>query len=404
MERFDIIAQGEEIVSGALVDSNSARICTRLGEVGLVPGRITAVGDVLDDLVSAFREAAARSRVVVSTGGLGPTSDDLTAEAVARAFDRPLREDPVALAQIEARYASRGRTMPPLNRKQAMLPDGARVLENTLGTAPGFLVEVAGSVIHCLPGPPFEMRPMLDRWVVPDVAARFSLPPRRTIVLRCFGMPESVAAERMAGFARDGVEIGYRAAMPEVHVKLHVSPGVDTEPLLDEARARLGDVVFGVDTGDLASVCHHHLQRRGETVAVAESCTGGRLGAMLTAMPGASRTFVGGALVYANREKIRQCGVPSALLDVHGAVSEPVARALAEGMRAACETTWGLSVTGIAGPDGGTPEKPVGTVWVACAGPNGTSTRLVRAPYDRERVMAFAAGNALDLLRRATVG
>jgi nicotinamide-nucleotide amidase len=349
-----------------------------------------------------FRESAGRARVVVSTGGLGPTSDDLTAEAVARAFGLSLREDAEALAQIEARYAARGRAMPPLNRKQALLPEGARVLENLLGTAPGFAVEAGDSVIYCLPGPPFEMRPMLERWVVPDVTARTSVVPRRTVVLRCIGIAESNAAERMIGLARDGVEIGYRAAMPEIHVKLHVPPGVDPAPFVADARARLGDVVFGVDTGDLASVCHHHLQRRGETLAVAESCTGGRLGAMLTAMPGASRTFVGGALVYANAEKTRQCGVPTSLLETHGAVSEPVAVALAEGIRGACGTSWGLAVTGVAGPGGGTAERPVGTVWVACAGPDGTTTRRLKAPYDRERVMAFAAGNALDLLRRAT--
>lgn len=404
MVRFDVVSQGEELVSGSTVDTNASRICQALGGAGLVPGRIVTVGDEPDAIRDVLREAAERSAVVVCTGGLGPTSDDYTAEAAAAAFGRGLREDPVALRQIEERYASRKRPMPPSNRKQALLPEGAEVLENALGTAPGFLVDTGKALLFCLPGPPFEMQAMLDAHVLPRVRERHRLPPRRTVLLRCIGIPESVAGQKMEGFARPGVVIGYRASMPEVQVKLHLEPGIDAAPLVEEARARLGDVVFGVDTGPLAEVVGARLRARGETVAVAESCTGGRLAAAITGVPGASDYFLGGALVYSNAEKVRQCGVDPDAMAEHGAVSEVVARQLAEGVAARVGSTWGIGVTGVAGPGGGSPEKPVGTVHIALSGPGGTRHRKVYLPFDRERVMVFGVGAALDLLRRATHG
>lgn len=404
MRRFDVVSQGEEIVSGATVDTNAARICQAMAPLGLVPGRITVVGDERDAIRDVLAEAVRRSSVVVCTGGLGPTSDDLTAEAVAAAFGAPLYEDAVALSQIEARYAARKRPMPPANRKQALLPAGATLLENLLGTAPGFLVEHEGSLLFFLPGVPFEMEAMLAEHVVPRVRARFALPARRTVMLRCMGLPESLAAQRMEGFERPGVTIGYRASMPEVQVKLHLDPGVDAAPVVAEAQERLGDFVFGVDTGPIAQVIGDALRARGDTLAVAESCTSGRIGAAVTAIPGASDYFLGGALVYSNAEKVRQCGVDPAALAEHGAVSEIVARQLAEGVAARVGATWGLAVTGIAGPGGGTPEKPVGTVHVALAGPGGTRHRRLFLPFDRERVLIVTVGQALDLLRRALQG
>lgn len=404
MPTFDVLSQGEEILSGALVDTNTSFTCSTLGALGLVPNRATCVGDVLEHIRDALREAAARSDIVVCTGGLGPTSDDLTAEAAAAAFGRALYEDPVALAQIEARYATRNRTMPPANQKQARVPEGAVVLENALGTAPGFRLDVEGSTLFFLPGPPFEMRPMVELHVVPWARTHLVLVPRRTVVLRCIGLPESVAAQRMAGFERPGVLLGYRAALPEVHVKLHLAPDIDAAPLVAEASARLEDHVFGIDCGPLEAVVGERLRARAETVAVAESCTGGRLAAAFTSVPGASTYFLGGALVYSNAEKVRQCGVRDETLAAHGAVSEEVARALAEGIRHATGATWGIGVTGVAGPDGGTPAKPAGLVYLAVAGPSGTRTTHIKAPYDRPRIMQFAVGSALDLLRRALMG
>lgn len=402
--RFDIVSQGEELVSGQGTDTNASWLCAELGALGLRAGRITVVGDALDEIRDVLAEAAGRARVVVCTGGLGPTSDDLTRDAAAAAFGRPLVESAEALGQVEARYRTRNRAMPVKNRVQALLPEGATLLENRLGTAPGFRIDHEACSLYFLPGVPFEMKAMVHEHVLPDVRERFSLPPRRTIVFRCVGLAESVAAERMDGVEREGVGVGYRASFPEVQVKLHLAPDIDAAPLIVDTQARLGDAVFGVDTGNLAEVLGQALAARGETVATAESCTAGRIAAELTAIPGASRYVLGGAVVYSNAEKVRQCGVSQALLDEHGAVSEPVARALAEGIRARVGATWGIGVTGIAGPDGGSAEKPVGTVHIAVAGPAGTAHRRWRLPYDRPRNLLASTASALDLLRRCMRG
>ncbi len=404
MPRFDVISQGEELLSGSTMDTNAGWICHELAEIGLEPGRVTVVGDVFDDIRDVIGEAARRVPVVICTGGLGPTSDDLTSEAAAAAFDQVTVSNPEALAQVEERYRARKREMPPANRKQAVLPVGATVLVNHLGTAPGFRMEEGGTVLFFLPGVPFEMKAMVKEHVIPELRARFVLPPRRTVVLRCMGIAESVAAQKMEGFERPGVLVGYRANMPEVHVKLHLAAGIEAEPLIAEVRARLGDVIFGVDTGSLAEVVGGHLRARGETIATAESCTAGRIAAALGAVPGASDYLLGGAVVYSNAEKVRQCGVDPDILEEFGAVSEPVARALAEGIRARVGATWGLGVTGIAGPGGGSPEKPIGTVHFALAGPTGTLHRKVHLPFERERVLLFTVGAALDLLRREVEG
>ncbi len=403
--RFDIISQGEELLAGQGVDTNAPWIAARLQGVGLRPGRVTVVGDELAAIRGVIAESAVRAQLVVCTGGLGPTSDDLTREAAAMAFGLALVESPEALAQIEHRYRSRNREMPAKNRVQALLPEGAELLENPLGTAPGFVVERPECVLFFFPGVPFEMKPMVDRYVLERARARFGLAPRTNVMLRCVRLAESVAAERMEGFERPGVVVGYRASFPEVQVKLHVEPGGDVAALTAEAVERLGrGYVFGVDSGSLADVVGQLLRERGETVATAESCTAGRIAAELTASAGASDYFLGGAIVYANAEKVRQCGVPAAMIDEHGAVSEPVARALAEGIRVRSGASWGLAVTGVAGPAGGTPEKPVGTVHVACAGPSGTVHEKLKLPYDRPRNLAATVAMALDLLRRSLIG
>lgn len=404
MARFEIISTGEELLSGALIDTNSAWLCEQVRALGLTPQRITTVGDVLSDIVAVLRDAAARSDVVVVTGGLGPTTDDWSREAAAEAFGRILQEDPDARAQVEARYRSRGREPTPICWKQALIPQDATLLENRWGTAPGFRVDVGERSVFFFPGVPNEMKGMFAQHLVPEVQARFPAVPLRTVVVRTMGMAESEVGRRMVGYAWPGVEVGYRAAMPEVQLKLHVTPAADVHGALQDALARIGDAVFGVDTGPLADVVGGLLRSRGETLAVAESCTSGRLGALVTSIAGASDYFLGGALVYSNAEKIRQCGVDPAVLAEHGAVSEAVARQLAEGIRQHVGSTWGIGVTGIAGPGGGSPEKPVGTVHIAVAGPTGTSHRALLLPGDRDRIMAFSAALALDLLRRKLRG
>lgn len=400
--RFDIVSQGEELLSGQNVDTNAPWISGELQSLGLVPGRVSVVGDELDAIRVVLAEAAERASVVICTGGLGPTTDDLTRDAAAAAFGMPLEESEEALRQILERYRSRLRPMPPTNRVQARLPRGSVLLENRLGTAPGFELTVGDCALYFLPGVPFEMKPMLIEKVLPRLRERFALAPRRTVLLRCVSLAESVAGERMAGFERPGVTVGYRASFPEVQVKLHVDAGLDGDALAEEAIARLGrQHVFGVGTGPLATVVGGMLRDRGETVATAESCTAGRIAADLTAAPGASDYFLGGAVVYANAAKVDFCGVPAELIARDGAVSESVARALAEGIRTRMGSTWGIGITGIAGPGGGSEEKPVGTVHIACAGPDGVEHAALRLPYDRLRNLAVSVALALDLLRQA---
>lgn len=403
MPTFDLISTGQEVVSGDIVDTNAAWLFQQFFELGLVPNRLSTVGDVYPALCAVLKEASARSEVVIMTGGLGPTTDDLSRAVAAEVFGRPLTQNAEALAQVAARYARAGRGMTPGCYQQADLPEGAILLENRWGTAPGFMVDTTQSIAIFLPGVPSEMKAMFAHHLRPFLMARFGLAPRQRHVLRCMGLPESVANEKMAGFTYPGVQVGYRAAMPEVHVKLELEPGADGAAALQEARQRLGKACFGVDCGPLEEVIGEMLKARKETVATAESCTAGRLAAALTTKPGASAYMLGGAIVYSNAEKVRQCGVDPQILESKGAVSEEVARQLADGIRRAVGSTWGIGITGIAGPDGGTPEKPVGTVHIAVASEHACYHRQVLFPGDRERVMRFSVGGALELLRRALI-
>lgn len=398
-----ILSQGNELTTGLTLDTNAHFLAGQLQDHGLRVRRVLTVPDRMDDLVEVLRQAATLAPVVVSTGGLGPTRDDLTARAVAEAFDRPVRLDPAAMAQVEARYAAFGRRMPAVNRRQAELPEGAKVWENRWGTAPGFSVDVGPARLYFLPGVPREMRPMFTTHVLPDVLARHALTPPLLHTLRVIGLGESTIEERLQGLDIDGLEIGFRTKMPENQVKLAFAPGTPAaarQAAIAAVRERIGWQVFGVDSGDLAEVLVHLLAERGETIALAESCTAGGLAAWLGSVPGASRVLLGGAVVYSNAEKTRQAGVPEEMLTTQGAVSEPVARALAEGIRDRVQATWAIGITGIAGPGGATPQKPVGTVHYAVAGPEGTTHRCDRFPGDRGRVQRLSAAAALAMLFR----
>jgi nicotinamide-nucleotide amidase len=400
MPTFDLLSTGAEVICGDIVDTNSAWLCQQFFMLGLTPNRLATVGDIYADICDVLKQAIARSDCVVMTGGLGPTTDDLTRQAAADVFKMPLYQDEAALAQVTERYVRRGRPLTSGCYQQALLPQGAVLLENKWGTAPCFRIDTDRGTAFFLPGVPSEMKALFEEYVRPYVMNRFKLSPRRRHILRCIGLAESVANERMRGFAWPGITVGYRAAMPEIHVKLELEPGVEGKEALSDAKMRLGREVFGVDCGPLEEVVADLLIARKQSLATAESCTAGRIAALLTARPGASVFYLGGAVVYANSEKVRQCGVEPAVLEEHGAVSEPVARALAEGIRKATRADWGLAVTGIAGPGGGSEEKPVGTVHIAVASQEYTSHRQLFLPGDRERIMRFTAGAALELLRR----
>ncbi len=405
----EILSTGDELLTGQVVDTNSTWLMDRLWDLGVMVRRKTLVGDDRADLDAAIRETTARADLVVMSGGMGPTEDDLTAECVAAVLGVPLELHEPSLRAIEERFRRFGRTMTPNNRKQALFPRGAEVIPNRFGTAPGFAVKVARGEVVCLPGVPLEFKGLADEWVLPRLAARLGEVPAAR-VLKLFGVPESHADDAMRPVMDDpanaGVRWGYRAHWPEVHVKWTVA-GADAEAHADRigeaVRRVFGAAVWGEAKEELPEVVVARLAARGQRVALAESCTGGLLAELVTRVPGASAVIDLGVVAYANAMKERLLGVPADVLAAHGAVSEPVARALAEGARRAGGAAWGVGITGIAGPTGGTPEKPVGTVHVALAGAAGTEHVARQYRGDRERIRRQAAYEALNLLRLALV-
>lgn len=401
----EVLATGDELLTGQIVDTNSVWLMDRLWDLGVMVQRKTLVGDDRQDLAAALAETTSRADVVVMSGGLGPTEDDLTAECVAAAMGVPLELDEASLAAIRARFEKLGRVMTPNNAKQARFPRGATILPNRFGTAPGFVVRLGRAELACLPGVPAEYRGLCEEAVLPRIAGRVASTPAARLV-KLIGIPESHADQAMRPVmdapANRGVRFGYRAHWPEIHVKWTVA-GPDAEAhaerILADVRRIFGDAVFAEGNEDLAPVVVGLLAARRETLALAESCTGGLVAELVTSVPGASEVFQLGVVAYADDAKTGLLGVGADLLGAHGAVSERVARAMAEGVRARSGTTWAAALTGIAGPGGGTPEKPVGTVHMAIAGPPGTQTWARRFPGDRERVRKTSAYDVLNQLR-----
>jgi nicotinamide-nucleotide amidase len=404
----EILSTGDELLTGQITDTNSVWLMDRLWDLGVMVRRKTLVGDDRQHLLAALAETTGRSDVVVMSGGLGPTEDDLTAECVATALGVPLVEDAASLDAIRRRFEKIGRVMTPNNAKQARFPRGATILPNQFGTAPGFIVAMGRSELVCLPGVPVEYRGLCDQAVLPRIAARAGEVPAARLV-KLIGIPESHADQAMrpvmdAPENRD-VRFGYRAHWPEIHVKWTV-PGPDAEAradrILHAVRSIFGEAIFGTGKEELPRLVVDRLVARGERLAVAESCTGGLLAKMITDVPGASATFDLGVVAYSNEMKTGLLGVAPEVLASHGAVSAPVARALAEGARRRGGATWGIGITGVAGPGGGTPEKPVGTVHLAIAGPGGTHAWERHYFGDRDRVRKTAGYDALNQLRLLT--
>jgi nicotinamide-nucleotide amidase len=408
--KLDIVTIGTELLLGFVVDTNAADIGRTLAAAGIEIGRHVTVPDRADAIRDAVRDALEHSGLVLTTGGIGPTRDDMTKDVVAELLGRRLVSDPQVLAQLEDRFRRLGRAMPAVNRTQALVPEGATVLPNPRGTAPGLWVEDArGRVVVMLPGVPHEMRGLLHEQVVPRLAQRADGRGRvvRSRMLRTTGVAESAIAERVQGIEEAIAPLTLAYLPGPAGVDLRVTAwsleAADADRRLEAAirglEPLLGQDCYGEDT-DLAAVVLERLRGRGMKGAVAESCTGGLLGGRLTAVPGSSDTFVGGIVAYDNAVKIDLLGVPAALLAAHGAVSEPVVIAMADRAARVFGTAAAMAVTGIAGPAGGTPDKPVGTVWLAAQ--VGEAVRAVRRvmPGDRQEIRERAAQAALDLLRR----
>jgi nicotinamide-nucleotide amidase len=412
--RVEVVTIGTELLLGYTVDTNGAELGRALAAAGVEVVRRTAVADRPEAIRAAVAEALERTGFVLTTGGLGPTRDDMTKAVVAELFGRRLVLDPELVAGLEARFRRLGRPMPAINRTQAEVPEGASVLPNPRGTAPGlWLEDGTGRVAVLLPGVPHEMRGLLAEQVLPRLVARAGAGPGgarvvRSRAVRTTGVPESVLAERVGPIESELAPLTLAYLPSPDGVDLRVTAwGLEAEEAerrlaaaVARLRAAVGSDCYGDDDADLAAIVLERLRRERRRLGVAESCTGGMLSARITAIPGSSEVFVGGVVAYADAVKTAALQVPLEVLQAHGAVSEATVVAMAEGAQRVFAADCAMAVTGIAGPGGGSPEKPVGTVWLAAR--VHATTRAVRRlfPGDRDAIRRRAAQAALDLLRR----
>jgi len=407
----EIIAVGSELLLGQIANTNAQYISQRLSSVGVNVYYHTVVGDNKERLLKALEIACKRANIIITTGGLGPTMDDLTKETIAEYLGMELMLHQPSAQAIREYFARRGRVMTENNLKQAMFPREAIVLPNAVGTAPGAVIEKDGKTFIILPGPPFEMQPMFENHVIPYLAQRenqkiFSR------VLRIYGIGESAVEEMIKDLLEKQTNptIAPLAAYGEVTLRLTVKcprsqdPLELIKPVEDEIRRRLGQAVYGIDDDRLETVVARLLKERGLTLAMAESCTGGLISNLLTDVPGISENLLETCVTYSNQAKINRLGVKHETLEAYGAVSPQTAQEMAEGILRTSGADIGLAVTGIAGPGGGTPEKPVGLVYIAIAMDGNVEVKSIYNQGDRKRIKLSTANTALDLLRRKLLG
>jgi nicotinamide-nucleotide amidase len=406
--RIEMIATGDELMSGLTRDGNFFWAGDALNSIGLEIAHHTTVGDDREEITEAFRAALGRADAVIVSGGLGPTSDDLTAEVAARFFGAPLALNEEGLQSVIDRLRSRGRELTEKNKKQAFLPEGSRVLANRWGTAPGFSIEREGTAYYFLPGVPREFQALMKEYVMPDLDARYKdRSPVRTKLVRTYGLPESEVARMLDGVEREGVRLGYRSHFPEIHLRLTAYGDTDSESdvrmseMTDDILDRLGGYVFSTEGETLEEVVGGLLRERGMTLSTAESCTGGLIAHRITNIPGSSDYFLEGVISYSNDAKMQILGVPKEALEAHGAVSAPVVEAMARGVRGLSGSGIGVAVSGIAGPSGGTEEKPVGTVFIGLDQvERGVSSGKFLFYGTREQIKLATSEKALDMIRK----
>ncbi len=404
----EIIAVGSELLTPQHIDTNSLYLTEKLNNLGILVRFKTIVGDATEDLTSVFRTALERSTLIVLTGGLGPTDDDLTRDVIAKILERPLHEVEEIKERIKTRYARLGRPMPENNLRQAQVPEGSEWLENKNGTAPGIWIEHQGKIVILLPGPPRELEPLFDNTCSPRLKPFSQGQKINSRVYKVVGLPESevdqIIAPLYRPFTNPATTILASLGSIEVHLRGRGATDKEVQTRLaelgDKIELALGDHVYSTQGESLEEIVGMYLVMRQKTLAVAESCTGGLLAERLTRIPGSSAYFLGGAVCYTNEMKTRWAGVPAELINNHGAVSQPVAQSLAEGVRGRTGAALGVGVTGIAGPGGGTPDKPVGLVFIGLADERKTQVREFRFPGDRDRVRFWATQMALEMVRR----
>jgi nicotinamide-nucleotide amidase len=404
----EIIAVGSELLTPYKLDTNSLFLTEKLNALGIEVCFKTIVGDDKERLATAFRAALQRSGLVILIGGLGPTEDDINRDVVAEVLARPLHEVAAIRQRIEERFARLGRKMSDNNLRQAMVPEGAEWLENKNGTAPGIWLQQDGITIVMLPGPPRELEAMFEAACLPRLARVATGDRLLSRVYKVVGLPESEVDQRIAPiyktYENPCTTILATPGAIEIHLRARAASDTEADGLLnelgDQIELALGDHVFSRGGESLEEVVGMYLVMKQKTVSVAESCTGGLLSERLTRMPGSSDFFLGGAVCYSNELKTTLAGVPAPLIEKHGAVSQHVAQALAEGIRRRTRASFGVGITGIAGPGGGSPQKPVGMVFIALADEQSTTVREFRFPGDRERIRFWASQVALEVIRR----
>jgi len=405
--KIEIIMTGDELMCGLTIDTNFRWVAERLSGLGFDIKYHTTVGDDKDAIFEALRISQQRSQAVIVSGGLGPTPDDLTAEVASRFFEVPLELNEMALGILEKRFRERGMELLEINKKQAYIPKGSKILENLWGTAPGFQSDKGNTVFFFLPGVPKEFRAMVEGYVLPELRRRNGARIIRSKLIKTFGLRESEVAQELRGLENNHVTLGYRSHYPEIHLRITVHSETDEEInrlLTDyekEIAMRLGDYVFSTEGEELEEVVGNLLRLKKYTIALAESCTGGLMANRITNVPGSSDYFERGVISYSNRSKEEILGVPSSLIESKGAVSAEVVESMAEGVRILSNAELGIGISGIAGPGGGSADKPVGTVYVGISSKQGgTFSRRFQFSGTREEIKLISSEVALDLVRK----
>ena len=410
--KVEIINTGSELMLGRVLNTHQQWLCRRLADMGLVVTRQVAVADAGSEIQQAVRESLGRADLIITTGGLGPTSDDITRELIAELLGKPLQPDPAVLAHIEAFFAKRNRPRPERTSVETMVPAGATVFLNRFGTAPGLALPVGAGHqwLIMLPGPPRELRPMFDEYVVPLVRQEFAGEPFVCRTLRSTGVGESRVQETiekaLESLVAQGLGVGYCARPGAVDIRLTATGPTAAATVAaggELVEKLMGPHIYGYDDDEMEAIVVRHLAARRQTVALAESCTGGCVSHRLTNIPGASEVVLGGVVSYANQVKRQTLGVKEETLQKHGAVSAATAREMALGARQCLGADYALAITGIAGPGGGTEDKPVGTVFIALATETGVEVRQFLHPWERQTFKEVTATVALEMLRTRLV-
>lgn len=410
--KAEIITIGDEILIGQTIDTNSAWIAESLYTIGIAIQQINSIQDTPEEIAKALDESIERSNLILMTGGLGPTLDDITKSALANYFDTDLELNEEVLGKIEAYFESVGRPMLQVNVDQAKLPASATIVPNNLGTAAGMWFKKGDCDIISMPGVPYEMKGMMTDTIIPAISEKYNLPELTKTTVMVQGLGESFISERVQvwenSLADVGLKLAYLPSPGLVRMRITGNGDTDSQSLIDQKADELMDLLpsyaYSKREEPLENVIGRLLQQKGQTLAVAESCTGGYIGHLITSVSGSSSYFEGGVISYSNEVKEEHLGVSRETLESFGAVSEEVVKQMSSGVRMKLGTDYGIAVSGIAGPDGGTKEKPVGTVWIAVAGPDRTVARVFSFGANRERNIRKSALTALNMLRKEILG